>query len=242
MPNNRGAEMNSNKKTARTAGLLYLGVVLFGIFHLMYVPSKLIARDDAPATVDNIMASELLFRFGIVSGLICYTLFLFLPLVLYKLLKPVDKTMATLMVILAVASVPISLINIQNQFDVLSLLSGADYLKALEAAQLQAQVMLSLASYNNGIRILQIFWGLWLFPFGYLVFKSGFLPKILGLFLMAGCFGYLINFFGYSLLPNYSDTGISTLASLPASIGEIGICFWLLIMGAKDVAIVSKAP
>ena len=145
------------------------------------------------------------------------------------------------MVILALASVPISLINIQNQFDVLSLLSGADYLKALEAAQLQAQVMLSLASYNNGIRILQIFWGLWLFPFGYLVFKSGFLPKILGLFLMAGCFGYLINFFGYSLLPNYSETGISTLASLPASIGEIGICLWLLIMGAKDVPIVSKA-
>ena len=226
--------MNSNNKTARLAGLLYLIVVLSGIFSLMYVPSKLIVWDDASATVNNIVASESLYRLGAVSGLICYTFFLLLPLVLYKLLKEVDKTQATLMVILAVISVPISFVSILNKFDVLSLLSGADYLKALEVEQLQAQVMLSLESYNNGILIAQIFWALWLFPFGYLVFKSGFLPKLLGIFLMVGCCGYLIDFFGYSLFPNYGETGISSFVTLPASIGEIGICLWLLIMGVKD--------
>ncbi|HEX5056600.1 MAG TPA: DUF4386 domain-containing protein [Gammaproteobacteria bacterium] len=219
-------------KNARIAGILYLIVVLSGIFSLAYVPSRLIVWDSAPATVQNIMDSELLFRMDIVSGLICHTFFLFLSLVLYQLFKPVDKTMAALMVILVAVSVPISFINSLNKFNVLSLLSGADYLVS-QAEHLQSQVMLSLASFNDGILIAQIFWGLWLFPFGYLVFKSGFLPKILGVFLIAGCFGYLINFFGYSLLPGYHESGIPALIDLPSRIGEIGICLWLLIMGAK---------
>lgn len=100
--------------------------------------------------------------------------------------------------------------------------------------QLQSRVMLNLAQYNNGMRIVHIFSGLWLFPFGYLVFKSGFLPKILGVLLMLGSFGYLLNFAGYTLIPNYSKVGISSYISLPASIGEIGTCIWLLIIGVKD--------
>ena len=226
--------MNSNKKTARLAGLVYLVVVLGGIFSLAYVPSQLIVWDEASATVNNIVTSESLYRLGIVSGLICYTFFLLLPLILYKLLSQVDKTQASLMVILAVVSVPISFISILYKIDVLSLLSGADYLGVLEPEQLQAQVMLSLKSYNNGMLIAQIFWGLWLFPFGYLVFKSGFLPKILGILLMLGCCGYLIDFFGRSLLANNGELGISTFVTLHASIGKIGTCLWLLIMGAKD--------
>ncbi len=225
--------MSSNKRTARIAGLLYLAVILSGLFSLIYVPSQLIIWDDASATVNNIVASKALYRFGIVSGLVCYTVFIFLPLVLYKLLKPVDKTYAALMVILALVSVPISYINMLNKFDVLSLLSGAGYLKVFNTEQLQAQVMLSLNSYNDGILIVSIFWGLWLFPFGYLVFKSGFLPKILGVFLMAGCCGYLIDFLGHSLLPNYGETGISAFVSIPSGLGEIGTCFWLLIRGCK---------
>lgn len=232
--------MTSNKKTARIAGAVYLALILLGIFSLAYVPSQLIVSDDAAKTVANIVASEQLFRFGIVSGIACYIVFLFLPLVLYKLLKQVDATMATSMVVLAVVSVPISLLNIQAKLDVLSLLSGASYLIPIDTEQLQAQVMLALSSYNNGIRIVQVFWGLWLFPFGYLVFKSQFLPKILGIFLMAGCFGYLINFFGYSLVPNYREIGISTWIGLPATIGEFGACLWLLIMGAKETPVASK--
>lgn len=209
-------------------------VVLNGLFSLAYVPSKLIVWGDASATVHNIVASESLFRLGIVSGLICYTFFLVLPLVLYKLLKPVNETYAKLMVIFAVVSVPISFINMLNEFAVLSLVSGSNYLKVFENDQLQAQVLFYLDLHNHGNLIAQIFWALWLFPFGYLVFKSGFLPKILGILLMIGCFGDLIDFFGSSLLPAYGETGISTFVTLPASFGEIGTCLWLLTMGAKD--------
>ena len=224
----------SNKKLARIAGLIYLGVVLTGIFSLMYVPSKLIESDNAFLTYQNITSSEPLFRLWIVSGLLCYTFFLFLPLVLYKLLKPVNENYAKLMVLLGVMSVPIFFLNVQNQFNVLSLISGEKNHYGFSVNQIQSQIMLYLDQYNNGMRIVHIFSGLWLFPFGYLVFKSGFLPKILGILLMLGCFGYLINFVGHTLITNYSKIGVSSYIILPASIGEIGICLWLLIIGTKD--------
>jgi hypothetical protein len=193
--------INPNKKTARIAGLLYMIVVLSGIFSLMYVPGKLIITGDGSATVKNIIAGETLFRIGILSGFICYIAFLLLPLVLYKLLKSVHKKAAILMVALAIVSVPISFVNMFQKFAVLTLISKAEYLKAFDMVQLQTQVLLHLDFYNNGIKILTIFWGLWLLPFGYLVFKSGFLPKILGILLMIGCFGYLINFTGAFFSP-----------------------------------------
>lgn len=226
--------MYSNKKTARIAGLLYLIVVLTGIFSLGYVPSKLIVDDNAAATVLNIRTSETLFRLGILSSIICYTAFLLLPLVLYKLLKPVNKIPAALMVIFAVVSVPLSLINLLDKFAILTLISKAGYLTAVGADQLQTQVLLYLDYYDNGIKIVSIFWGLWLLPFGYLVYRSGLLPKVLGIFLMAGCFGYLINFAGNFLFPAYHQMGISSFIRLPASIGEIGTCLWLLVMGVKE--------
>lgn len=226
--------MDSNKKTARIAGLLYLIVVLTGIFNLMYVPSKLIVWDNASVTFNNILESETLFRLGIVAGIICYTAFLILPIVLYKLLNQVNKTYAIGMVALAVISVPLSLVNLLNKVNVLTLIDKAQYLQVIEADELQAQVLLYLDFYNNGIEIASVFWGLWLLPFGYLVFKSGFLPKILGICLMAGCFGYLTNFIGGFLFQNYAGLGIARFVTLPASIGEIGICLWLLIIGIKD--------
>ncbi|WP_020607511.1 DUF4386 domain-containing protein [Spirosoma spitsbergense] len=224
----------SNKKKARIAGLLYLGVVLTGLFSLMYVPSKLIVWDNAATTYANIEAAQPLFRLGIVSGLACYLFFLFLPFSLYELLKPVDKRYALVMVVLAGISVPVFFVNMQNEFTVLSLMSGESYLSIFTKEQLQTQVMLHLNQYANGLMITHIFSGLWLFPFGYLVFKSGFLPRILGILLMLGCFGYLTNFLGHALWSDYSQIGISSYISLPASIGEIGICLWLLIMGAKE--------
>jgi len=166
---------------------------------------------------------------------LCYTFFLFLPLALYRLLKPVHAYYAVLMVLLAVMSVPVYFLNVQNQFSVLSLLDGAKNSYGLTIEQIQLQLMLYLDQYDNGMRIVHIFSGLWLFPFGYLVFRSGFLPKALGLLLMAGCFGYLVNFLGHTLFPAYAQLGISSYVRLPASIGEIGTCLWLLIVGAKEV-------
>lgn len=228
------SEIVSNKTTARIAGLIYLGVVLTGVFSLMYIPSKLIVADNTSLTYQNITTSEPLFRLWIVSGLLCYSFFLFLLLVLYKLLKPVHENYAKLMVLLAVINVPIFFLNVQNLFNILSLISGSKNHYGFSIEQIQSQVMLYLDQYNNGMRIVHIFSGLWLFPFGYIVFKSGFLPKILGVLLMLGCFGYLINFIGNTLIPDYSKIGISSYISIPASIGEIGICFWLLIVGVKN--------
>ena len=226
--------MGANKKTARIAGLLYLIVVVTGFFSILYVPSQVTVQGDASATVSNILASKQLFRVGIVAGLICYTTFLLLPFALYKLLSKVGKGVAVLMVAFAVASVPISFVNLLNKLDVLSLLSEANYLQAFTTEQLHARVMLSLDAYVNGILVSEIFWGLWLLPFGYLVFKSGFLPKILGILLMMGCFGYLINFFGQALSPGYAETGIATFVSLPSALGEVGTCLWLLLVGIRE--------
>lgn len=225
--------MKTNKKTARIAGLLYLGVVLTGIFSLMYVPSKLIVEENSLQTFQNITSQESLFRLWIVSGLLCYTFFLFLPLVLYKLLKPVNGNYAKLMVLLSVISVPIFFLNTQNLFNALSLVTSTNHYLGFSVEQIQAQVMLYFNQYDNGLRIVHIFSGLWLFPFGYLVYKSGFLPKIFGILLIVGCFGYLINFIGNTLVSNYSELGIASYIKLPASLGEIGICLWLIIMGTK---------
>jgi hypothetical protein len=226
--------MSSIKKTARIAGAIYLVVVLTGMFSLAYVPSKLIFWNDPAKTLHSITASIQLFRLGIASSMICYLAFLALPLALYQLLRSVNEKYAKLMVILAVVSVPISLLNLHHKFDVLSLTSGAEYLKALSQQQLQERVMFALDSYDNGIQIVQLFWGLWLFPFGYLVYQSKLLPKFLGILLMLGCFGYLINVFGRTIFADYGSLGISRYISMPASIGEIGTCLWLLIMGVRE--------
>ena len=225
--------MDSKKKTARIAGLIYLIVVLSGIFHLMYVPSKLIVSGDDVTTVNNIIASETLFRLGILGGIICYTAFLLLPLVLYKLLSSVNKTHAVMMLTLAVVSVPISFVNMLNKFAVLTLISKANYLSIFEAEKLQTQILLYLDYYRNGNQIASIFWGLWLFPFGYLAYKSGFLPKVFGILLMIGCFGYVVDFMGSFFFPKYGETGFATFLTIPGSLGEIGICLWLLVKGVK---------
>lgn len=219
--------MNSIKKTARDAGILYLLLAVFGAFGILYIPSLTIPG-DAAATINNIRESESLFRLSFVSGLISQIIFIVLVLVLYKLLKPVNKNQALLMVILALVSVPITMLNQLNQFAALLLLSGADYLKVFPVDQLQAQVMFFLDMSEHGIFIVQIFWGLWLLPFGYLVYKSGFLPRILGILLIVGGFGYVIDFLTIFLWPNI-DIAFADFTGF----GEVIILFWLLIKGVN---------
>ena len=223
-----------NDKIARTAGLLYLIVVVTGIFSLLYIPSQIIVRGDALATANKMLASESLFRLGIMTGLVSSTAFLLLPFALYRLLEQVDRNVAALMVVLAVASVPISFANLAHDLDALSLLSGADYLQAFTTDQLHALMYLSLKASGNGSLVSELFWGLWLLPFGYLVFKSGFLPRILGILLMLGCFGYLTEVFGRILFPvGYGAAGISDFIIIPSALGEVGTCLWLLIKGVQ---------
>lgn len=231
--------MSRNKK-ARIAGLLYLLLVICGITYLVYIPSTLIDLQNAATTIENIRGNELLFRLGIVTGICSFLIFILLPLALYNLLHEVNKIAAKLMVLFALISIPISFVNILNKFAVLDLINKPIYAETLGEATFQSQVLLYLENYNNGIQISQIFWGIWLLPFGYLVYKSGFLPKVLGLFLMAGCFGYLITFFGGFLYSDFSTTIISDIVGFPATIGELGICLWLLIMGTNKLGFKKK--
>ena len=227
--------MTSRNKTARVAGILYLMLIIGGIISLAYIPSQLIVRESASKTYENITNNELLFRLGIVVNIITFLIYIALPLALYKLLHEVNKVYANLMVIFVLVSVPISFVNMLNKFSVLTLINKAEYLEKLGVSELQTQVMFHIDKYYNGIEISQIFWGLWLFPFGYLVYKSGFLPKLLGILLMAGCFGYLITFFGGFLYSDFNKTIISDIIGKPAPLGEIGICLWLLIMGTNKI-------
>lgn len=225
--------MSHENKLARLAGLLYLIVVIAGVFRLVYVPSQIIVRDDIHATIDHIASSEFLFRSGIASALVEQVAFLLLPLVLFCFLHHAGKYIAVLMVTLVAVSVAIALAGLSHQLDVLSLLSDAHNGRLFAPGQLDLLVKQSFNSYNNELRITELFWGLWLLPFGYLVFKSGLLPRILGIFLMIGCFSYVIEVFGSILFSQYSATAISEYIRMPAAVGEIGTCLWLLLFGAR---------
>ena len=188
--------MNTSiNRTARFAGLLYLIFIIGGIISLAYIPSQLIVRESASKTFENITNSEFLFKIGMVIGIITFLIHILLPLVLYKLLHKVNKFHANLMVIFSLISVTIFFVNILNKFSVLTLINKTEYLEKISKTELQNQVMFYIDSYNNGIEISQIFWGLWLFPFGYLVYKSGFLPRFLGVLLMVGLLWIFNNIF-----------------------------------------------
>jgi hypothetical protein len=219
-------KINPNKN-ARIAGFLYL-IPWFFTFASVIFRQSLIVPGDVATTADNIMASEPFFRLSVVSDLIVQTVFIFLVLLLYKLLKPVNKNQAVLMVILFLVSVPITMLNELNQLAVPLLLSGADYLTLFTAAQLQTLVPLFRDLHDYGIHIAYIFWGLWLFPLGYLVYKSSFLPRILGVLLMISCFGYLIDFFTFFIFPDF-DVAVNLLTGW----AELFLCLWLLIKGVN---------
>lgn len=220
-------------RISRVAGLVYLVVVVTGLFSLAYVPSRLAGPGGSQAAFQRIVSSEPLFRYGIASFLVNQVAFLVLPLVLFRLLRPVNRDVAVLMVPLAVVSVPISLASVVNELDVLSLLADSGYHSTIPPASLAAMAGQSLEAYHNGLLVSSLFWGLWLLPFGYLVLKSGFLPKILGIILMLGCLGYTIHVFGQLLVPRYSETLIADLALKPAAVGEIGSSLWLLLVGGR---------
>lgn len=220
-----GAHASINR-TARLAGALYLALMPFGFFGIIYVPSVLLVSGDAASTARNIMASEWLFRSGTVSHLISQIILIFLVLALYRLLKPVNKDHAVLMVVLALIAVPIAFLNEVNHLAALRLLANPDD-GAFTAGQLQAQAMLFLNMRQDGILVTQVFWGLWLVPLGFLVFKSGFLPKLLGVLLVIAGVGYVTDSGTQLLSPGLATIGQFTV------VGEILFTLWLLIRGVN---------
>ncbi len=223
----------SINRTARLAGALYLAVMPFAFFGMMYVPSVLLVPGDPSATSRNILASEWLFRSGTVSQLIGQIIFVLQVLALYRLLKPVNKDHAVLMVILVALGIPIAFLNEVNHLAALRLLgSTAD--GALTSTQLHAQAMLFLDMRQYGIVVAQVFWGLWLLPLGFLVFRSGFLPRLLGVLLMVGGACYVIDAGTQLLFPGVPKiTQVTFAFAILAAIGELLFALWLLIKGVN---------
>lgn len=222
----------SQCRAARTAGGLYLLMALTGPVGLIYVPAQLIVPGDATATADRLRASESLLRLGIGSELFHQAIAIFLVLALYRLFKAVNEQHAVLMVILgALVSVPIVFLNVLNEVAALALVSGADFLAVFERPQLDALAYLFLRLREQGLIIASIFWGLWLFPLGMLIIRSGFVPRVLGGLMMAAGAAYLASAFTSLLLPRYADP-VSQLVMV-LYFGELPFIFWLLIRGVK---------
>jgi hypothetical protein len=223
--------MHPTKKDARVAALFYALVGLPAPFALIYIPRTLIVRGDAAATANNILVHETLFRLGIFGELFSAVAFLLLAMALYRLLSGVNKTHAALMVILVAISVAITFVNVVHNVAALTLFRGADFLSVFDKPQRDAVAMLFLGLHRQGLIVNEIFWGLWLFPFGVLVMRSGFLPRILGVLLIVNCFAYVAASLTSLLLPSYAS--VVSRAILPALLGELWIWLWLLIKGVK---------
>lgn len=220
-------------RKARVAGLLYISASAVGYLRLIYIDSALVVDGNAAATANNIAAHETLFRWGIVSYLLASVLFLFVTLALYRLLEGVDRGLAKLMVILGGLMVtPLFFVNSVTDVGALLFARGADFLSVVDKPQRDAFVMLFLNLHHHLDIADAIFWGIWLIPFGLLVYKSRFLPRFLGVWLMAGCFAYLALSFAGFLFPEYEEKVFAI--GTPFRIGELATMLWLVIMGANE--------
>jgi hypothetical protein len=224
--------MTALKKNARIAGGLYLLASLVGFLSLGYIPKVLIVTGNAAATSANIRAHEALFRLGILGDLVGAVLFLFVTLALYRLLAGVDKELATLMVILGgLMPVPLFFLNVVNSSGAL-LPRGADFLSVFDTPQRDALAMLFLRLYDANVRANEVFWGLWLFPYGLLVYRSRFLPRVFGVWLIVACFGWLALAVTGTMLPHLSAATYKLVQ--PLVLGELVFALWLTIRGARE--------
>lgn len=223
--------MNALAKQARRAGVLYLLACLPAPFALLYVPSVIVVPGDAAATAERVRASGTLLRLGIAGEIIGPTLLVFAALAFYRLLREVDPKHALAMLTLILLSVPISFLNVLNELASMTLVSGAAFLSAFEQSHKDALAYLFLRLHGQGLHLAQIFWGLWLFPFGLLVMRSGFLPRLLGPLLVLAGGAYVVGSLTSLLLPQYAVVVGRFTIALEA--GEAPFLIWLLVWGAK---------
>ncbi|PJA99899.1 MAG: DUF4386 domain-containing protein [Ignavibacteriales bacterium CG_4_9_14_3_um_filter_30_11] len=223
--------LSSLKKTARLTGLLYFIWIMTGLYGVFYIPSQTIVPGDAAATANKILANEFLFRTGIINDVISNTIWVFIVLLLYRLFKQVNERQAKLMVALVLVQIPA--VFIIETFNIASLMIfKGEILKTFELGQRQDLAMFFLKINDYGSIVLEMFWGLWLLPFGLLVYKSVFIPRILGVFLILDGIALIIHSFTSLLLPDYQ--AIVYQFTMPFWIlGEFSIMLWLLIKGVK---------
>lgn len=220
--------MASIKTTARTAGLLYLLQIPLGVFGILYVPKMLVVPGNMAATASNILANEFLFRLGIVSSILCALVTVATALYIFKVLRYVNEAQAKWILWFTMIVAPISMINELNSVAVLLLLKGQEFATIFTPGQLQSWVSVFLDLHTYGHQIAGIFFGLWLVPMGYLVYKSTYIPKVIGVFLIITSLGYLIDFTTFFLYPDFPIT-----VSEYTWLGEVLMVLWLLIMGVN---------
>lgn len=233
--------MNTNlklKRTARLAGVLYLVSAVIAPFSLIFVPSRTIVSGNAAATAEKMLANEMLFRTGIALGIFSVVLFLFVALVQYRLFEEVNKSLAGMMAILVIVQIPIAFVIDTFSITALMIFKG-QALQAMSLDQQQTMAMLLLKLSGNGTFLLMTFWGLWLVPFGLLVIKSGFIPKWIGIYLIANGITYLITSYCFILFPEYNS--LINKYSFPLLFGELVIMLWFVIRGVH-VRKVTVAP
>ncbi len=219
------------RKAARLAGLLYLPVVLVGPFVLLYVPGKIFVAGDATATAGNILAHQALFRANIVAGMISQLFFIAAALALYQLLRDVGRRLAGLMVILILIVAPLAISGAANEIATLKLLNDPGFFSGFDAPQRNALVTLLLEFDRNGTLASELYWGLWLLPLGILVYRSRFLPRFLGVWLVANGMAYVIISITGILWPQHHDV-LFKLAT-PLMFGEAVLMLWLIVVGAR---------
>jgi len=224
--------MNSTRNPGRVAGLWYLLLVLIGPLRLIYIPSKLFVRGDATATANNIAAHEWLFRFGMTGDLVGAVVLVLLALAFYRLFKGVDQYLAVLVVILGgVMPALLYFVNVVSDAGAVMVARGAEFLSVFDKPQRDALVMLFLRLHDQQNTAAEMLWGGWLFPLAVLVYRSRFLPRFLGVWLVLNGFAYLIMSVTGLLLPPYQQRVF--LLSQPALFGEIALMLWLVIKGAR---------
>jgi hypothetical protein len=222
--------MESKKGTARRAGVLYFLFMILGVYSEFFLPGYVVPG-DATATASNISAGELSYRIGILVGFATHVVFLFLVVMLYRLLQDVDQSQALLMVIFVSVGVAVALSNMLNRFAPLQFLGGAEYLAVFTEPQLDALALASLRFRTAAAAVPLAFWGLWLLPFGSLVVKSRFLPRVLGILLLVAGVAYIVSSAVFIVMP--AQRQVVSRFLMPLYFGEVPVIFWLLLKGAK---------
>ena len=220
------------KKTARLAGLLYLLLALAAVYGFFYVSPKIMVSGDLNATARNMVTHESLFRSSIASDLIANILFVAVVLLLFRLFRQVNEFQARLMVGLVMAAIPIAIFDSALKITALSIFKG-DVFNSFPPQQMQqlASTFLKIGNYSG--QIITMFWGLWLLPLGLLVYRSVFIPRILGILLMINGAGYMISSCTFILFPDYVTT-VSKFVFPTYFVGELPLIFWLLVVGVRD--------
>jgi hypothetical protein len=223
--------MHPTAKTARIAGALYFSTLPIALYCWSYIPGKLIVRGNASATAENILAHETWFRVAILGDLIGHVIFICVGFALYQLLREVNRMWAVAMLGFNLVQGAIGFFNALNSLAAVILFRGADFLAVLDKGQHDALAMFFLRLHGQGFVVNEIFWGVWLLPLGLLVFRSRFLPRFLGIWLIVACFAWIALSISELLYP-----GSSAAFSKPiqfVTIGETAFALWLLIRGVN---------